>query len=194
MAEDVKKQGTKIMMDIKDFQKQFILPSISLWLDDYNDLFSDFDNRPYAQRALSKDFLDEAERASKDKDNAETELNLFVPAAKRAMKEEAIIKRRLNEHFKKHHDILDKKYKGLIKQGAYFTVFGIMIMLIATTILFKYSDTNLFARFIVVFFEPAGWFLFWEGLNLVIFESKKTRPDLEFHRKMTCCRIRFSSY
>jgi len=31
--------------------------------------------------------------------------------------------------------------------------------------------------------EPAGWFFFWEGLNLTLFEPKRIKPDLEFYRK-----------
>ena len=36
-----------------------ILSSVHIALDDYDDIFSDFDISPYNQRALSKDFLDE---------------------------------------------------------------------------------------------------------------------------------------
>ena len=48
--------------------------------------------------------------------------------------------------------------------------------------------------FLVVFLEPAGWFLFWEGSDLVIFDSKKKKPDLEFYEKMTRANIGFLSY
>ena len=34
--------------------------AVSLWLDTYEDIFSDFDPRPYGQRALSEDFVAEA--------------------------------------------------------------------------------------------------------------------------------------
>lgn len=40
---------------------------ISLVLDTYDDIFSDFDPRPYGERALSSDFLDEAKKAARDK-------------------------------------------------------------------------------------------------------------------------------
>ena len=40
---------------------------ISLSLDNYDDIFSDFDPRPFSQRALSDDFLIEAKKASRDK-------------------------------------------------------------------------------------------------------------------------------
>ena len=64
----------------KPKQNQILEESkISLILDDYNDLFSDFDPRVYAQRALSQDFLEEAERAAKEKVSGAISLNFLVP-------------------------------------------------------------------------------------------------------------------
>ena len=42
--------------------------NISLILDSYNDMFSDFDPRSFSERALSDDFLSECKRAARDKD------------------------------------------------------------------------------------------------------------------------------
>ena len=40
---------------------------IVLLIKDYENIYSDFDIRPYPHRSLSSDFLDEVKRASKDK-------------------------------------------------------------------------------------------------------------------------------
>jgi len=48
-------------------------------------------------------------------------------------------------------------------------------------------------HFLLILFEPAGWFFFWEGLDQVVFESKKTKPDLEFYEKMAKSDIYFLS-
>ena len=53
--------------------------NISLILDDYNDLFSDFDPRHYSERALSDDFLAESKRASRDKPAGSLEVKFLVP-------------------------------------------------------------------------------------------------------------------
>jgi len=54
--------------------------------------------------------------------------------------------------------------------------------------------TRMLATFMIVLLEPAGWFLFWEGLNQMVFEAKKINPDLKFYTKMMKCRIEFLSY
>ena len=55
--------------------------AVSLWLDTYEDIFSDFDPHPFGQRALSEDFLAEAKRAVRDRRDEVPELRLLVPHA-----------------------------------------------------------------------------------------------------------------
>ncbi len=40
---------------------------LSIWLDIYDDIFSDFDSRPFHERALSDDFIHEAKKMAKEK-------------------------------------------------------------------------------------------------------------------------------
>ena len=177
--------------------KKIILPAeheISLWLDTYDDIFSDFDPRPYSERALSDDFLMEAKRATRDKPAGAIELKLLLPENQRDSNKEAIIKHRLKEHFQKHNREFKGKRKKLALQGIAFVLFGIILMFIASLILFKSQQDSLIRSFLIVLLEPAGWFLFWEGLNLVIFESKKIQPDFLFYEKMSRSQTQFNTY
>lgn len=165
---------------------------ISIHIDDYDFLFSDFDPRPFSQRALSDDFLAEIKRASKEK-NEEINLKFLIPKDKRNSEKEKTIQLRLKEHFKKHYAEAKKEQKRLVKQGIYFIFFGIVLMFFATLILYKLSSGFL-SHFFVIILEPGGWFLFWEGLNLIIFESKKRNPELIFYEKMSKAIITFLDY
>jgi len=166
---------------------------IPLVLENYGDIFSDFDPRQFRHRALSTDFLNELKRASIDKENRNIEIKFILPKKERNLKDEIIIKKRLKEHFKKHFVIQKKEIEHMLRQGYNFIATGIALMLAATWLIFYgNSHQNFFVSLLTVFFEPGGWFLFWEGLNLVIFESKKKRPDYEFYEKMSRCRMYFS--
>ena len=175
-------------------QKLLSLSEISLILDSYEDIFSDFDPRPNSQRALSEDFLAEAKRASRDKVSGEIELKLLIPKDKRGQQQENEIKKRLREHFKKHCISLEKDYRSFIRKGFTFAAAGIFVMFIASFILFEFTEKSLLLSFIIIVLEPAGWFLFWEGLGQALFESKKMRPDIDFYRKMSKCSVRFLDY
>jgi hypothetical protein len=170
------------------------MTEIGLAIDTYDDIFSDFDPRPYSQRALSDDFLLEAKKASKEKVSGMVELKFLVPSEKRKADQENIIKKRLHEHFKKHHDILHNEIRQIIGRGIYFVIAGIILMFIATLIMFKYPDKSILTNFLIILLEPGGWFFFWEGLGQIVFEAKKKRPDLEFYEKMATSEISFLSY
>jgi len=170
------------------------MSEISLWLDTYDDIFSDFDPRPYSQRALSGDFLDEAKKASRDKASGTIELKLLIPGKKRSKKDENLVRRRLREHFSRHYVMLRKEKKDtIIREGFSFIALGIILMFIATLIMFN-EEKSLLANFLIIILEPGGWFLFWQGLDIVIFKSNSMKPDLEFYRKMSSCEISFYSY
>ena len=66
---------------------------ISLILDTYDDIFSDFDPRPYNERALSEDFLIEARKAARDK-NTGIELHFLIPTPMQDKASEELIRQR----------------------------------------------------------------------------------------------------
>jgi len=159
----------------------------------YDDIFSNFDPRPIAQRGFSEDFLFEAKRAAIVKEDKKIDFIFMMPRKNRDLKEETKIERRLREYFRKHLNIINGEKKKIIKRGFSFTAFGVIIMLLATFLLFKFKEESFLTSFLVILLEPAGWFLFWEGLDLVIFESKRANPNLEFHKKMANASIKFMS-
>lgn len=170
------------------------MSEIGLWIDSYQDLFSDFDPRPYKNKALSFDFLEEAKRASRDKINGDLNLKFLIKKEMRNKKDEAVIIRRLKDHFKKHFALFKKERFDIIKKGLIFTAIGIVLMLIATYVLLLDTPKTFLTAFLIVLFEPGGWFLFWEGLHLVLFESKIKDPEYTFYEKMSKCRISFMNY
>jgi len=167
---------------------------VSLVLAKYDDIFSSFDPRPYSERSLSVDFLAEAKRATRETDKGELELRILVPVAQRRVEKESAVRKRLREHFRKHADLLEREKRGVSNQGLFFIIFGIIFMFVAAYILFKNDAKSLFREFTIVLLEPGGWFLLWEGLDLIIFKSKEGKADLEFYRKMSRADISFSHY
>lgn len=163
---------------------------ISLALDDYEDLFSDFDPRPYSERSVSEDFLHELKRAAMSKEEKGLSLLMLLPKERHNAAHEHIILERLKSHFRHHHRLLEEKRKEVTKTGAWMVGLGIVFMFLATYMLVELKQ-NLWTAFIVVLLEPAGWFTFWEGLNLIVFRSKDVAPDLSFYRKMSGAKVSF---
>jgi hypothetical protein len=167
---------------------------ISIKVEGYDDIFSDFDARPYSKRSLSVDFLDEIKRASYDKSDEGIELSINVPRDKREKADEEVISDRLARHFQRHYQMLAKEKRGVIKNGVFMVLLGVLCMMVASFIHFTIPNRDLLLSFLMTFLEPAALFLLWEGMEQIIFNSKSINKELDFYRKMSNCEINYVSY
>jgi hypothetical protein len=164
---------------------------IPLILDSYDDIFSDFDPRPYSEKALSGDFLLECKKASADK-RGKIKLRLFVPKQKRSSIDEIKIKKRLKEHFCKH---LAEKKRQIIKiklNGFNWFISGCLMLLLATVLLKHFG--SFWFNLIITITIPSGWFFLWEGLGKIFITAKEKIDDYDFNKKMSNALIYFINY
>ena len=166
---------------------------VSLWLDDYDNIFSDFDPRAYSHRALSDDFLNEAKKVTYEIAPGVLDLTFLIPAAVRDQHHEKIIVERLHSHFRKVAGNLDKEYKNVVKKGIFLVLFGLFSMM-AATYFSIIANVDFLMHLFKVFFEPVGWFTTWYGLDLLFYKSKESRQELLFSRKMVHAKIEFDTY
>lgn len=164
--------------------------NISLLVQSYDYLFSDFDPRDYSQKILSEDFIEECKRAVREKED-KIELILLHPKNKRNTKDEAKIKKRLKEYFTYNFKKEEEKIKKIKKTGLFWFSMGALIMILAT---FLAGKTNFFLRLLEVMAIPASWFFFWEGLGKIIILSNEKMPNYEFYKKMSKANIIFADY
>lgn len=171
--------------------------NISLILDSYNDIFSTFDPRPYHEKALSIDFIEECERAARDKGVEGFELLLSVPSSKRNLNDEVRIKNRLREHFHKHSIEKEHLIKKIKRNGLKYILVG-SILLIVNSALHTYFEHLLSGNFLLnlisLLAEPASWFSFWEGLGKIFLDTEEKEPEKDFYKKMANAQISFRGY
>lgn len=164
--------------------------NISLVLDSYEDIFSDFDPRHYSNRALSDDFLLECKKAAVVKvDNPE--LRLLISKNRRSYLDEIKIKKRLKEYFHKHFKEQKLEIRKIKKEGVFWFIAGTIMMMLS---MFLLSRQGFLFKFLMIMSEPASWFFFWEGLSKFFITPKNKMPDYEFYRKMSGSEIIFNDY
>jgi len=167
---------------------------VSLWLDSYGDIFSDFDSRPLSQRAMSQDFLDEAKRATQDLISEPFSFRLLMPDKLRNRDDEKTIRKRLKDHFQKHYRLLEKEQKGIVKRGATLSILGFLLM-IGAALISHYTLEGFWYTLLIIFCEPAGWFTLWWGLDHIFYFGKAKKPDYLFYERMTNhAEVSFGSY
>ena len=162
-------------------------------LDSYDAIFSDFDPRPYPERALSDDFLIEARKAIRESKSGLFELHLLIPKHLHNPHEEVVIKERMHQHFHQSEHLLQQQQKGVIKTGLALTGIGMLMMLLGSMLSLMAQKEYIF-NLLRVIVEPGGWFTVWYGLDQIFYVSRQPKADLDFYRKMTKAEIHFDPY
>ncbi|MCX6804345.1 MAG: hypothetical protein NTY48_07325 [Candidatus Diapherotrites archaeon] len=180
-------------------QKLLQMSEISLILDTYDDIFSDFDPRPLERRTLSDDFLIEMKNAAREKKDGVIELNFLIPSEQRNSDKEQKIHKRLREHFKKHYDQVQKEIYEVKKHGVRMSAIGFLIAIVGAMLVIPAEGNplgilNAVQRIMLVLIEPAAWFLIWTGFDKIFTTWKEREPDLEFYRKMIKSELNFTGY
>jgi lipopolysaccharide export LptBFGC system permease protein LptF len=164
--------------------------NISIWLDNYDDIFSDFDPRPFSERALSDDFLMEIQKVSKEQEESVNEIRLLVPSKERNRHDETTIIKRLHTYFLRNHHQSQAQYQLLLKKGIIFTSLG-MALIFAASYISSLNSGNLLLHALFVVSESSGWFLVWSGFDVISESSKQNKKDQDFYRKLSKSTISF---
>jgi hypothetical protein len=186
-------QGAKIVTKPAGKLRLPKIAEISVWLDTYDDLFSDFDPRPYEERAVSDDFLREAKTFGKEKSAGQFELVLLIPHKLQNTDQETVIIQRLHEFFSANHTQSHKAIAANRRSGAAMTALALLLLLLAAWLRAAHGQSFLMNFFLVVL-EPAGWFTIWNGFERLFFVPAQLRSDMDFYEKMSTCVISFIPY
>lgn len=168
---------------------------ILLRIDRYEDIFSDFDARPVAERTLSADFIEEIQRQLYMREETITGIIFQIPEAKRKHAEEEAIRERLISYFKKRLHQKQEAQKKIIHRGSLMILTGVVGSL-GAAYLTSHEDVARFPySFFRVLIEPAAWFLLWEGSNQRFFRANEFTPEIELITKISKAHadIRFAS-
>lgn len=131
-------------------------------LDNYDDLFSDFDMSPYNKRLLSEDFLLELQSRYAFAKGGKFLINFTVPKAVRSKKTEAVIKRRVLDYFRKRTKKFKELKKEKTRQG------GLRILLGSIFSAFLLFIPALNDPPLITIYSVFIWYLIWSGLEQVL--------------------------
>lgn len=175
-------------------QQSLLKPAeVSILLESYDEIFSHFDPSSYSERTLSDDFIIQAQRISKNKDGAKMSLRLLLPGSARNEEDEMVIIKRLYSHFKEAHQQVTNDVRKTNRKGILMTGIGTFLMVTASYLSFMKPE-KYHLHFLIVLFEPAGWFLLWAGLDHLVYLSKSKKSDFDFYSKMVKSKIGFLTY
>lgn len=146
------------------------LREITIQLDTYDDIFSDFDPRPYSGRALSEDFLKEIRRHYMEDRRGRFEVHFTIPAPMRNIGDEGLIKKRLREHFEIVVRQEQKEIEKIQNRGYLYIVIGLSVLLADTYAMFAFQQPSVVYQVISIILVPAGWYGMFTGIGKVVDE------------------------
>jgi hypothetical protein len=182
----------KVEKKVDERRAAAVFSFMDIWMDGYNDIFSDFDPAPYSKRAISADFVEEVMRRTSEEHDEDIELRMSVPQAMRSQKTETIIKKRLREYFL----LKKKKYEQLVKnertKGVIYFVGG-FLMLSSFIVLEIFLAQHVAVKLLAAVMAPFGWFGVWEGTSHLLEGPEKFSSKKDFYTKLAKAKFEFFS-
>jgi hypothetical protein len=166
---------------------------LSIWLDEYDDIFSDFDSRPIGERSLSDDFLFEVRKMVREKPTGNVQLKLLIPTDKRNPQLEGIAVKHLHAYFRHSAATIKTEMDETRRRGILLATLGFLLMII-TSYLVSLSNRSFLLNTIQIVLEPSGWFMVWTGMDNIFYNTRNRKPNLDFNNKMAHADIGFMPY
>lgn len=163
------------------------LQATQIALDNYEDIFSDFDPSPIEKRLLSEDFISELRRRHAATGKGEFMVNFTLPKAMRSEKTEALIRKRLKEHFKGRVREIERKAREKADNGSHRLLAGVLL----TIALFLFPQLEVVP--VLTILSVLIWYSLWSGLENVLEASSSLRRKKAFAEKFMKAEYNFYS-
>jgi hypothetical protein len=152
----------KIEQRIKDIKE------ISIAIDTWDDIYSDFDPRALNERLLSEDFLAELKKRRRETRRGSYRVSIYAPVALKDDKTEKTVIQRLKQHFKYWSLQRQKELNRIRARGIIFVIMGIAFLGFLTLVTFFKFFSALTIEILGIILMPLGWFGIWEGFSKIV--------------------------
>lgn len=170
---------------IRDFQ------DISIAIDSWDDIFSDFDPSPLERRNLSEDFLHELRKRYRETPRGSFALTIYCPENLKDDVSEKLVIKRLKQYFKFRQLEYQKEINGAVGRGVLFVVIGACFLATLTLLTYYKLFSALAIELLGIILMPLGWFGVWEGFSRIIEPRPLLKKDLELFTKLAKAAYKF---
>jgi hypothetical protein len=172
-------------------QRMKDLSEVSIVIDTWDDVFSDFDPRPLSERTVSGDFIDELKKRYREQHDRDMIIKLFAPEELQDKESELMVTRRLQHHFDDLCRSAQNVRRQQILRGVLYVLVGSVSL--SSLVLMTYYQvlSKLVIELLGVVLMPLGWFGVWEGFSRVIDGAPSLQQDIAFYGHLAGATYRF---
>ncbi|MBN1521276.1 MAG: hypothetical protein JW928_01985 [Candidatus Aureabacteria bacterium] len=167
------------------------IKEISVAIDTWDDIFSDFDPSPFKDRALSEDFILELKKRYREKRTGLFTITIYAPRALQNRTTQTTVVQRLRRYFRHRYLQRKKEIMRIRLKGALFVLVGISFLTFLTLITYFNTFNELSIEILGIIFMPLGWFGIWEGFSKIVDTSPVFIQEEAFFEKLSKASFRF---
>jgi hypothetical protein len=168
------------------------LKEISIVIDTWDDVFSDFDPRPLNQRTLSEDFIIELKKRYRETRRGDFSVVIIAPNNLQDPDSETMVMGRLKKHFKHRFLQRQREIVRIRVRGVVFVLFGITSLTTLTLATYHKIFSELIIEILGIILMPLGWFGIWEGFSKIVDTSQTSIQESQLFDKLAKATYRFS--
>ena len=178
-------------MNILTLQRIKDIKEISIAVDTWDDIFSDFDPAPLSERTLSEDFIIELKKRYRESERSKPFIDIWAPVRLKDESSEKIVVQRLKRHFKRQFLQKQKEINATRARGVLFVIMGIVFLGAITFLTYFKVVSELTNRLLDIVFMPLGWFGIWEGFSKIVDTSPGAVSETLLFQKLSNADYRF---
>lgn len=144
------------------------LKEISIAIDTWDDIFSDFDPRPFSERILSEDFIFELRKRYREFHKGDFIITICAPISLKNIASERRVIMRIKMHFRQKYLQRHKEIIRIRTRGGIFVAIGVFALGFLTLITYLELFSELAIELLSIPFMPLGWFGIWEGVSKLV--------------------------
>jgi len=172
-------------------QKSRDLREISIVIDTWDDIFSDFDPRPLDQRTFSEDFIHELKKRYQETRTGRILISICAPETLRDTAAEKVVIQRLKREFRRESLQSRREIRRIRQRGLIFVACGVCFLATLTFLRYAQKFSLLTMDLIGIVLMPLGWFGIWEGLSKLVDASPRFHQDEILFEKFARAEYRF---
>ncbi len=167
------------------------IKEISIAIDTWDDIFSDFDPRPLNERALSEDFMAELKKRYRETRRGTFLVVIYAPIVLKDEKSEATVIQRLKVHFRHRYLQRQREINRIRTRGVAFVTVGVCFLGFLTLATYRKFFSELTIEILGIILMPLGWFGIWEGFSKIVYTSPAFIQEEMLFKKLSRAQYQF---
>lgn len=164
---------------------------IEVSLDDYDDIYDDWDPSPFKKRDIEDEFDDFIVNSSEDIPlNLGISIILYLPASKLDHKKEATLKAAYQNYYSYALDRIYKQRTNLQKKNIAYLFLS--ILLLSMGYFFFKEGQSVFLSVLNEGVLIGGWVFLWEFFTNILIKTSELRTTYRIYKRLYNAEIRFT--